>query len=56
MVTLHRYKLLNTVIVIIVIFSGSFAYCTEEPEKKAHTTTDRLFTEMAVITGFGTVS
>jgi hypothetical protein len=53
MVTLHKYKLLNTVIVIFIIFSGRYAYCAEEPEKKAHTT-NRLFTEMAVITGFGT--
>jgi len=55
MVTLHKYKLLNTVIVIFIIFSGSYAYCIEELEKRSHTT-DRLFTEMAIITGFGTGS
>jgi hypothetical protein len=50
-VTLHQSKLISIIIVIIVIFSGSYA-CTEEVEKKARTT-DRLFTEMAVITGLG---
>jgi len=51
-VKLHLSKLLNIIIVIIVIFSGGYAYCTEELEKTARTT-DRLFTEMAIITGLG---
>ncbi len=52
-VTLHQSRLLNSIIAIIIIFSGSYANGAEEVEKKSRTS-DRLFTEMAVITGFGT--
>ncbi len=50
--TLHHSRLLTSIIVIIIILSGSYAYGAEEVEKKFRTS-DRLFTEMAVITGLG---
>ncbi|HVO65192.1 MAG TPA: acyloxyacyl hydrolase [Syntrophales bacterium] len=51
-VALLRCSLLSTVVVIIIVFSGSCACLAEEVERK-NRTTDRLFTEMAIITGLG---
>jgi hypothetical protein len=44
--------LLKVFIVVVIVLSGNYAYCSEEVQKKGRSS-DIFFTEMGFITGFG---
>ena len=54
MLKLGRLAKLNIFIVVVIILSANYAYC-EEAQKEGRTS-DRFFTEMGFITGFGSGS
>jgi hypothetical protein len=52
MLNLRNAALLTISIVIVIIFSVNYVYCSEEVQKKSRAS-DRFFTEMGFIAGFG---
>ena len=52
MLNLRDAALLKILIVFVIILSVNHAYCSEEVQKEGRTS-DRFFTEMGFITGFG---
>ncbi len=52
MLNLRGAALLKMLIVFVIILSVSYAYCAEEVQKEGRAS-DRFFTEMGFITGFG---
>jgi len=52
---LRNAALLKIFIVVVIILSVNYAYCSEEVQKEGRTS-DRFFTEMGFITGFGSGS
>jgi len=52
MLNLRGAALLKIFIVFVIILSVSYAYCAEEVQKEGRAS-DRFFTEMGFITGFG---
>jgi lipid A 3-O-deacylase len=52
MLNLRSAALLKMLIAFVTIFSVNYAYCSEDVQKEGRAS-DRLFTEMGFITGFG---
>jgi hypothetical protein len=52
MLNLRHTALLKVFIFVVIVLSGNYAYCSEEVQKEGRTS-DRFFTEMGFISGFG---